>query len=184
MVARRAHNPEVVRFKSHLRNQKENHPTGWFFFLLAAFGGWDLSLTAFGTKARPPPLSAECRANNLQPKRKGLSILFAMVDTTKQGEVKQGCALRAIRLCDWCGGRVVQILVPFPKHSRPTAQAELARGAPCFGYTLEKTVPRTVFSSLTPQPKTKAVHWTAFCFWNDVCPCGQVMLPSAVMFTT
>ena len=26
MVARRAHNPEVVRFKSHLRNQKENQP--------------------------------------------------------------------------------------------------------------------------------------------------------------
>ena len=53
--------------------------------MLAAFGGWDLSLTAFGTKARPPPLAAECRANNLQPKRKGLSILFATVDGTKQG---------------------------------------------------------------------------------------------------
>ena len=25
MVARRAHNPEVVRFKSHPRNQKERH---------------------------------------------------------------------------------------------------------------------------------------------------------------
>ena len=91
MVARRAHNPEVVRFKSHLRNQKENHPTGWFFFLLAAFGGWDLSLTAFGTKARPPPLAAECRANNLQPKRKGLSILFATVDGTKQGVCRAEC---------------------------------------------------------------------------------------------
>ena len=28
---------------------------------------------------------AECRANNLQPKRKGLRILFATVDGTKQG---------------------------------------------------------------------------------------------------
>ena len=28
---------------------------------------------------------AECRANNLQPKRKGLSILFATVDGIKQG---------------------------------------------------------------------------------------------------
>ena len=34
LVARRAHNPEVVRFKSHPRNQKENHPSGWFFFLV------------------------------------------------------------------------------------------------------------------------------------------------------
>ena len=38
MVARRAHNPEVVRFKSHLRNQKENHPSGWFFFLRFGLG--------------------------------------------------------------------------------------------------------------------------------------------------
>ena len=44
-----------------------------------------MNLTAFGTKARPPPPAAECRANNLQPKRKGLSILFATVDGTKQG---------------------------------------------------------------------------------------------------
>ena len=29
LVARRAHNPEVMRFKSHLRNQKElNYPFG------------------------------------------------------------------------------------------------------------------------------------------------------------
>ena len=28
---------------------------------------------------------AECRANNLQPKRKQLSIVFATVDGTKQG---------------------------------------------------------------------------------------------------
>ena len=56
--------------------------------MVAAFGEWDLSLTAFGTKARPPPLAVECRANNLQPKRKGLSILFATVDGTKQGECR------------------------------------------------------------------------------------------------
>ena len=55
--------------------------------MLAAFGGWDLSLTAFGTKARPPTAfgGSECRANNLQPKRKQLSIVFATVDGTKQG---------------------------------------------------------------------------------------------------
>ena len=36
-VARRAHNPKVVRFKSHSRNQKrKTHPRGVFFsFLLA-----------------------------------------------------------------------------------------------------------------------------------------------------
>ena len=35
MVARRAHNPEVVWFKSHLRNQKkEQHPHGCCSFLL------------------------------------------------------------------------------------------------------------------------------------------------------
>ena len=34
MVARRAHNPEVVRFKSHLRNQKEKHPLRVLFFLV------------------------------------------------------------------------------------------------------------------------------------------------------
>ena len=45
----------------------------------------DLNLTAFGAKARPLPLAADSRANNLQPKRKGLSILFATVDGTKQG---------------------------------------------------------------------------------------------------
>ena len=55
------------------------------FLLVVACGEWDLNLTAFGTKARPPPPAAECRANNLQPKRKGLSILFATVDGTKQG---------------------------------------------------------------------------------------------------
>ena len=59
--------------------------------MLAAFGGWDLSLTAFGTKARPPPLAAECRANNLQPKRKQLSIVFATVDGTKQGVCRAEC---------------------------------------------------------------------------------------------
>ena len=32
MVARRAHNPEVVRFKSHLRNQKESNSQGLLFF--------------------------------------------------------------------------------------------------------------------------------------------------------
>ena len=55
------------------------------FLLVVACGEWDLNLTAFGTKARPLLLAAECRANNLQPKRKGLSILFATVDGTKQG---------------------------------------------------------------------------------------------------
>ena len=55
------------------------------FLLVVACGEWDLNLTAFGKKARPLPLAAECRANNLQPKRKGLSILFATVDGTKQG---------------------------------------------------------------------------------------------------
>ena len=55
------------------------------FLLVVACGECDLNLTAFGTKARPPPLAAECRANNLQPKRKGLSILFATVDGIKQG---------------------------------------------------------------------------------------------------
>jgi len=59
--------------------------------LIAAFGGWDLSLTAFGTKARPPPHAADRRANNLQPKRKGLGILFATVDGTKQGVCRAEC---------------------------------------------------------------------------------------------
>ena len=30
--------------------------------------------------------------------------------------------------------------------------------------------------------KQKALRKKCFLFWNDVCPCGQVMLPSAVMF--
>ena len=38
MVARRAHNPEVVRFKSHLRNQKESNPFGLLFFLRFGLG--------------------------------------------------------------------------------------------------------------------------------------------------
>ena len=33
----------------------------------------------------PTSALSECRANNLRPKRKGLSILFATVDGTKQG---------------------------------------------------------------------------------------------------
>ena len=61
------------------------------FLLVVACGECDLNLTAFGTKARPPPLAAECRANNLQPKRKGLSILFATVDGTKQGVCRAEC---------------------------------------------------------------------------------------------
>ena len=40
---------------------------------------------------RPPPLAAECRANNLQPKRKQLSIVFATVDGTKQGVCQAEC---------------------------------------------------------------------------------------------
>jgi hypothetical protein len=70
-------------FKSHLRNQKRTDTIRCLFFFSLRLG--DLNLTAFGTKARPLPLAAECRANNLQPKRKGLSILFATVDGTKQG---------------------------------------------------------------------------------------------------
>ena len=46
MVARRAHNPEAVWFKSHLRNQKENQPFGLVFFLLRRgfWGGLELKL--------------------------------------------------------------------------------------------------------------------------------------------
>ena len=61
------------------------------FLLVVACGEWDLNLTAFGTKARPPPPAAECRANNLQPKRKQLSIVFATVDGTKQGVCRAEC---------------------------------------------------------------------------------------------
>ena len=52
--------------------------------MVAAFGGWDLSLTAFGTEGSTSAL-ADCRANNLRPKRKQLSVVFATVDGTKQG---------------------------------------------------------------------------------------------------
>ena len=86
MVARRAHNPEVVRFKSHLRNQKENHPTGWFFFLLSG-----MSSVLHDLLYKPTSALAECRANNLQPKRKQLSIVFATVDGTKQGVCRAEC---------------------------------------------------------------------------------------------
>ena len=57
------------------------------FSLVAAFGEWDLYLTALCARARPPTArgGSECRANNLQPKRKQLSIVFATVDGTKQG---------------------------------------------------------------------------------------------------
>ena len=34
LVARRAHNPKVVWFKSRLRNQKKHHPNGWCFFIV------------------------------------------------------------------------------------------------------------------------------------------------------
>ena len=39
LVARRAHNPKVMRFKSHLRNQKKpnsNHGSVWVSFFLSA----------------------------------------------------------------------------------------------------------------------------------------------------
>ena len=58
MVARRAHNPEVVRFKSHLRNQKEKHPLRVLFFLVLKC---DLNPAHIrvaggsGPRARPPP---------------------------------------------------------------------------------------------------------------------------------
>ena len=57
-------------------------------------------------------------------------------------------------------GKALQILVPFPKHSRLSNKTSLILASPCFGYTFEKTVHRTVFSSLTPQPKNKTpIEW-------------------------
>ena len=41
LVARRAHNPKVMRFKSHLRNQKNSgYPLGCLEFFLFGLSGW------------------------------------------------------------------------------------------------------------------------------------------------
>ena len=73
---------------------------------------------------------AECRANNLQPKRKGLRILFATVDGTKQG------------VCRAESRRRRQTTMRLP----------------------------SVVQIPPPQPKTKAVHWTAFSFLERCVP--------------
>ena len=86
MVARRAHNPEVVRFKSHLRNQKESNPDGLLFFLLSG-----MSYVLRDLLCEPTSALAECRANNLQPKKKRLNIVFSTVDGTKQGVCRAEC---------------------------------------------------------------------------------------------
>ena len=82
LVARRAHNPEVRRFKSPPRNQKKTTHSGGFSFGSAFGGGRGLNLL---TSGKTPDLALRCRANNLRPKRKRLIIVFATVDGTKQG---------------------------------------------------------------------------------------------------
>lgn len=67
------------------------------------------------------------------------------------------------RLCDGDGAvfaqqfleKQVQILVPFPKHSRLSNKTSLILASPCFGYTFEKTVHRTVFLHLPRNQKIK-----------------------------
>ena len=64
LVARRAHNPKVMRFKSHLRNQKkETHPCGVFFFFCSRRG---LPLATFAVMSARS--QSDLRANNLRPK--------------------------------------------------------------------------------------------------------------------
>ena len=81
LAARRAHNPKVMRFKSHLRNQrKEAQPSRLCFFLSLRSA---LPLTTFVVMC--PRSQRDLRENNLQPKWKRLVIVLTTVDTTKQG---------------------------------------------------------------------------------------------------
>ena len=89
LVARRAHNPKVMRFKSHLRNQKNSnhHTVVWVFSFLVAEIDGILNLMTCALWASPFGI----RANNLRPKLKQLSVVLTTVDTTKQGVSRTKC---------------------------------------------------------------------------------------------
>jgi len=68
-----------IYFVKITQKKKQMHRICFFF----CYGVLCPSTTS--CMSRPPPPAADRRANNLQPERKGLSILFAQVDSTKQG---------------------------------------------------------------------------------------------------
>ena len=87
-VARRAHNPKVVRFKSHSRNQKNSgYPLGCPEFF--PFGRGRDSVP-HALRGYEPERFAQ-RANNLRPKSKRLISVLTTVDAIKQGVGRAEC---------------------------------------------------------------------------------------------
>ena len=112
LVARRAHNPKVMRFKSHLRNQKNSNHQRWFEFFLFGREGNSVLHDLRGYESECEAL----RANNLQPKLKQLGVVLTTVDTTKQGVGRAECTEAIANDYATCAvGREVQIPLPQPK---------------------------------------------------------------------
>ena len=109
LVARRAHNPKVMWFKSLLRNQKRKPPVrgGFLFAFGVVFNFHDL-------RYERDPDAVGWRANNLEPKGKRLSIVFPTALAVKQGAEGAIYDREARRPCDRRGGHVVQIPSPQP----------------------------------------------------------------------
>ena len=67
LAARRAHNPKVMRFKSHLRNQRLTKRWAFFFCFSKNGARWDVNLTSYALWPEHSSVSAECRRDLCPP---------------------------------------------------------------------------------------------------------------------
>ena len=162
-VARRAHNPKVVGSNPASATKKNKHPIGCLFFLVADFVGQVLNLPP--TARDRLPLAAS-RANNLQTSentsvkcfREGLTAQSAVerAESSAWREETPRRLLRAVVGSNSCA--LSKNIVA------PSGKAQLHPRCSLFLNFAQKTVRRTVFLSLAPQPKRTSTHSGA-CFF-------------------